>query len=554
MSGEMNVSQTVGELTDHERLAFLLEASRRFGSTLDQSKIYSALQQLVGEAMPLDGLLVSSFDPETEMIRCEYGWSDGQILDVDVFRPIPINPEGKGMQSKVIVTGKAEIFDVQEKVREPNTSYVEVNPEGGPVPVVEGSMSKSAMMVPMILEDRVTGVVQAMSDRPGAYGEEDLRVLEAVVLLMTAAWHHARLYLKAEEDRRLIDRIVQASPDSIYIFDLRTKRSDFSNGQMARMLGYGQAEFKDLELSRFVHPDDCARLPDVWSQFQSLPDGACLETEYRVRNKAGEWRWFLNVDTPFERDEEGAVTRVLGFGLDVTARKAAEDDLEQRVAQRTADLEDAVKELEGFTYGVSHDLRGPLRAISAASMILCEDYIDLLPEEARDHLNRQAQAAKKMGILIDDLLKLSRVGRQELKPERFSLTELAEDVRRELGAADRVVIEPELEAYGDPRLIRFVLLNLIENGLKFSPDGGPVTVAQKDGAIYVADSGIGFDMEYASKLFRPFERLVRDEDYPGTGIGLANAHRIVQRHGGRIWVNSEPGKGTTFFFTLPGKG
>jgi len=546
----MSIAETESGWTDQGRLLFLLEAARQFGSTLDEQRIYASLQRILSEGMPLDGLIVSSIGSDG-LIRCDYAWSDGQVLDTSLLPPVKLNIDGSGMQSRVIVTGKAQIFDVGAKIREPNTSYVQLKAGGSPIPIESESQTKSAIMAPMALEGRVTGVVQAMSDRQSAYSEEDLGVFEAVVLQMTAAWHHARLYRKAEEDRHMIDRIVSTSPDLIYVFDLRTAKSTFSNGQMGRFLGYLPDEFKNLTLQDLVHPDDCARLPDIWNAFQDLPDGETRETEYRVRDKSGTYRWFLNLDTPFERDEQGRVVRILGFGRDVTSRKQLEGELEARVAERTCQLEEAVKELEGFTYSVSHDLRGPLRAISASSMILREDYGESLSEEGLYHLNRQAEAAKKMGALIDDLLKLSRIGRQQLSPTLFDISEAAREVAVELGGVERIEIESGLQAFGDPRLIHFVLLNLMENALKFSPDGGTVRFQRRDGTFLVRDDGIGFDMQYAPKLFRPFERLVRDEDYPGTGIGLANAHRIVTRHGGRIWVESEPGNGSTFFFTLP---
>jgi signal transduction histidine kinase len=128
---------------------------------------------------------------------------------------------------------------------------------------------------------------------------------------------------------------------------------------------------------------------------------------------------------------------------------------------------------------------------------------------------------------------------------------MSRDIAREIGVADRVNVEPDLIAFGDDRLVRFVLLNLIENAVKFSPNGGAIRVGKSGGAFFVADDGIGFEPQYAEKIFKPFERLVRDDEYPGTGIGLANAHRIVKRHGGKIWADAEPGKGATFYFTLP---
>lgn len=663
--------------TDHERIVFLLEAARQFGSTLEEGKLYAALQHLIKDAMPLDGLIVSAFDSATGQINCEYVWSDGQVLDVSQFPPVEWKPDGSGMQSKVILTGKAEIFNVESKVRDANTNYVEVSSTGGPAPVKEEPAAKTAMMVPMILDGKVTGVVQAMSDRPDAYGEDDLTVLEAVVLQMTAAWHHARLYKKAEQDRKFIDRIVGISPDLVYIYNLRQCKSTFSNGKLAQELGYSQQEFQDFELSEILHPDDLAALPDVWSCFESVSDGENIETEFRVQNKAGDWRWFLNRDTPFERDEEGKVISVLGFGRDITSRKMTEqglrdaeeryrlvadtaphivwsampdntidyvnrrwpeffgehidpkshehrssvmhpedgpninrawtkaledgtefeceyrlrrhdgvfrwhlcravpfrneageivrwfgtlfdiqdqketeEELSRRVQQRTAELEAAVEELEGFTYSVSHDLRGPLRAISAASMILREDFSAELPPEAQSHLLRQAEAAKRMSVLIDDLLKLSRIGRQELTPTDFDLSAMCVEVAAEFDEGARVQVEPGMRAYGDPRLIRFVILNLLENALKFSPDGGLVSVGARDDGYFIKDQGVGFEMEYAPKIFRPFERLVRADEYPGTGIGLANVQRILHRHGGRVWAESEPGKGSMFWFTLP---
>ncbi|HVT11521.1 MAG TPA: ATP-binding protein [Fimbriimonadaceae bacterium] len=541
----------IGEWTDRERVELLLEGARQFGNTLDERRIYQSLRELVAGHMPLDGLVVSSFDPDTERINCEYGWADGKELDVSTYPPIAWDRSGGGMQSRVILSGKAEIFNVAQEVKDASTPYVEAGPNGEPKPVSSQPAAKSAMMAPMILEGKVTGVVQAMSDTPDAYSEDDLDVLVALATQMSAAWHHSRLYRQAEERGRMIDRIVGTSPDMIYIFDLRTGQSTFSNGRLARMLGYTEAELKEISLAELVHPDDFARLPDWWAGFQTVDDGEILEHEYRVRSNTGEWRWFLNRDTPFERDAEGKVIRILGLGRDITARKEQEELLERMVAQRTGELEAAVKELEGFTYSVSHDLRGPLRAISGASMILREDFSEALPDEARHLLSRQADAAKRMGALIDDLLKLSRLGRQELNPEWFDFSAMASEVALELRSIDRVTIQEDMEAFGDPRLVKFVLLNLMENAVKFSPDGGPVRILAEGETFSVADEGIGFDMEYAPKIFRPFERLVHDDQYPGTGIGLANAHRIVQRHGGKIWAESEPGKGSTFYFTLP---
>lgn len=243
------------------------------------------------------------------------------------------------------------------------------------------------------------------------------------------------------------------------------------------------------------------------------------------------------------------------------AIKQLNADLERRVAARTAELEAANREMEGFTYTVSHDLRGPLRAIMSSSMILMEDYGDRVEGEERRLLERQASAAKKLGQIIDDVLKLSRLGRAEIHKTTFNLSVLAQEVATEIGGQDaeqRLVlqVDEELTAVGDPQLMKLALQNLLENSLKFAK---PATVAhvrlerriENNRELFtVADDGIGFDQQYVEKIFVPFERLHRDEEYPGTGIGLANVKRIVERHGGKIWAEGHPGVGATFYFTL----
>jgi len=230
--------------------------------------------------------------------------------------------------------------------------------------------------------------------------------------------------------------------------------------------------------------------------------------------------------------------------------------LENRVEERTAELTEAIHELQGFAYTVAHDLRAPLRAIISSSRILHEDFSALLPKEAASELERQAAAATRLGALIDDLLRYARLYRASMDKTIFNLSELAndviEDVRRRIPANGvETVVRSGLMACGDPRMVRLVVENLIENAFKFSPSGGLIEVGEADGVFFVSDQGVGFDMEFAEKIFKPFERLVTEKEFPGTGIGLANASRIVKRHGGNLTVQASPGKGATFFFTLP---
>ena len=232
-------------------------------------------------------------------------------------------------------------------------------------------------------------------------------------------------------------------------------------------------------------------------------------------------------------------------------------ELERRVSERTAELQRLIREAEGFSYTISHDLRSPLRSIVSSSCILMEDYGHLLPEEAKKELQLQASAAKNLAQLIDDLLHLSRLSREQMHIQRLDLAELVLSVAEQLEKDDgsiphKITVQPGLCGYGDPTLIRLVFLNLLQNASKFSPSGSEIRVGQaEDGSYFVEDEGIGFEQRYAEKMFLPFERLVNGSNYPGTGIGLANVKRIIERHNGRVWATS-PGLnlGSTFFFSL----
>ncbi|MEZ0327813.1 MAG: ATP-binding protein [Fimbriimonas sp.] len=239
--------------------------------------------------------------------------------------------------------------------------------------------------------------------------------------------------------------------------------------------------------------------------------------------------------------------------------RALNEELEKRVAERTAELMAANAEMEAFCYSVSHDLRAPLRAIMATSKMLIQDADHKLTDTEKGHLDRQSKAARRLADLIDDLLQLSRLGRADLRLDVVDLSAIAqacsiEVLQRQHHENLQIEVQPGLTAKGDAGLLRIMLENLLENGCKYSPNGGTIQVGsctkKNQTMFFVRDQGIGFDMMYAPKVFRPFERLVRDDEYEGTGIGLAIVKRIVERHEGKIWCESAPGEGATFYFTL----
>jgi len=300
---------------------------------------------------------------------------------------------------------------------------------------------------------------------------------------------------------------------------------------------------------------------------QSLKTGE-FESEWRIRRASdGEIRW-IAASATVSFDEDGRPLRMIGFNTDITDRKRAEEEvrrlnaeLEQRVADRTTQLEAANHELEAFAYSVSHDLRAPLRALDGFSSALISLYHDALDDQGRHYLERIQESSRRMGDLIGDLLDLSRITRRPFEPEHVDLTAIVREIVTELhsqepGRQAEFVIAGNLAVQGDPHLLRIALENLLNNAWKFSGLRSvthiEVGVCEHgaESIFFVRDNGVGFDMAYSDKLFKPFQRLHGMQEFPGTGIGLATVQRIINRHGGRIWAEAAVDRGATFCFTL----
>jgi two-component system, NtrC family, sensor kinase len=261
----------------------------------------------------------------------------------------------------------------------------------------------------------------------------------------------------------------------------------------------------------------------------------------------------------FEDENRRIREELLRKEVEATSARAAQALAESRVVL-VEELERKNKELEAFSYSVSHDLRTPLRSIDGFSKALLDDWADQLDPKGRDYLGRVRAAAQRMGELIDDLLELSRVGRADLRRGRTSLSEIARTVTVELRKSEpdrqiEIEVRGALTADADRRLMKVVLENLLGNSWKFTKKAPAARIefgSDRDGIVYfVRDNGAGFDMTYAERLFQPFQRLHKNADFPGTGIGLATVHRIVDRHGGRVWAEGTVGVGATFYFTVP---
>lgn len=362
-----------------------------------------------------------------------------------------------------------------------------------------------------------------------------------------------RLLRESEASYR---RVLETAHEGIWMVDAEGKTT-YVNLGMAAMLGYAPEEMIGKRLQDYVEVEERAR---VALDLQKQLVGTATQQDFRFLRHDGSFVWTLLSMSPI-RDEAGEFRGVLAMVTDITERKRTEQELDRLVHDRTAELLASNRELEAFCYSISHDLRQPLRAIDGFSRAVVEDLGEQIPSEVKDHLARVRRAANRMSELIDALLMLSRLSRVGMKREKVNLSEMAEAILSDMARADPwradgYVVRKGMTAAGDARLLHIALENLLGNAWKFSMraekpmvEFGTKKVGGKS-CFYVRDNGIGFDMAYSSKLFKPFERLHSESDFNGTGIGLATVARIIDRHGGEIWAEGAEGRGATFYFTL----
>lgn len=372
-----------------------------------------------------------------------------------------------------------------------------------------------------------------------------------------------RKELKVNEKR--FRTIIEKATDAMYLSDFDGNIIDV-NENSCRISGYTREELLKLNLSDMdVLYGDLDKIREL---FQQIVSGENYLFETMLRNKDGS---SLPVEISASVISLDDKLFIIGFARNLTERKRVEEEikklneeLEQRVIQRTAQLEAANAELEAFSYSVSHDLRAPLRSIDGFSNILLEEYSTTLDEEGNRLLKVIISNANRMGGLIDDLLAFSRLSRKEVLLVRINMNDMVSSVYKELvSGADGEMIDFQLQnipdAYGDPSLVRQVWVNLLSNAIKFTAKKPTrkieVTASNEKGEnVYcITDNGAGFDMKYLNKLFGVFQRLHTINEFEGTGVGLAIVRRILLRMNGRIWAEGKVDEGASFYFSLPSK-
>ena len=441
--------------------------------------------------------------------------------------------------------------------------------------------SASIMYVPIRKDEKVLGFLSLQSYTPDAYTKEDLSTLEALADHCGGALERIRAEQENErlnQELRLrleeLQTVFRVAPVGIAVSHDPECRVITGNPAFAALfaidpltsVSFNEPEASQLpfKIMRGGKPVPVSELP---MQVAARKGVTVRDQELEVVRRDGRVLYAYFSASPLY-DDAGRVRGSLGVFVDLTERKGAEaevlrlnQDLERRVKERTAQLEAINKELEAFSYSVSHDLRAPLRSIRGFSEVLLERYSKQLDPTGQEFLRRACQSSQQMETLIEDLLKLSRVSRSDLQRQQVNLSHIADSVAADLKKSDpqRAVdfaIEPGLQTRGDERLLRVALDNLLRNAWKFTSKQprAKIEVGSSKGppqAFFVRDNGAGFDMNYSNRLFGVFQRLHTVSEFPGTGVGLATVQRIISRHGGRVWATGEVDHGATFYFTLP---
>jgi PAS domain S-box-containing protein len=582
------ISHTAELLAANTELETLYHVGQAITAPLQLDVALNTIARCTAEVLGTESAAILLVDQATQTLAVQgaYGLSELAIRGTRVRI-------GESIAGRVVLTGQPTIANDL-----PNNPLF-FNPSA------EQEKFLACASVPLIVGDKIIGTLDGHSKTNRfAFGNHDIEVLQMLASQAAIVIEKARLYQElrmarddlevrvhartaeliaankqlqqeiterqeAESARRRTEaqarRLIESNVIGTIVADLGGEILE-ANDAFLTMVGYTRAELQSGQLRwDTLTPPEYVQL-DERALEELRATGSCSPWEKEYLSKDGGRIPVLVGVAMLEQDPNTCVA----FILDLTEQKQAEmqirglnGDLERRVGERTAELEAVNRELEAFSYSVSHDLRAPLRAINGFSRILLEEYGDRLEPEAQKYLGLVRDNARQMGTLIDDLLNFSRLSRQGLRKDRVLPADIARQVLGDQaleleGRSVEVVVGEMLPCLADAALFKQIFVNLLSNAFKFTRHRAvshvEIGCSRVDGDVvyFVKDNGAGFDMQYANKLFGVFQRLHRAEDYEGTGVGLAIVKRIVQRHGGRVWAEGALDHGATFSFTLTG--
>jgi PAS domain S-box-containing protein len=548
-------------------------------------KLYEVGSSLTAE-LNLDRIVQTVTDAATELSGAQFGAFFYNMLkeDGEAYTLYCISGVPREMFSKFPMPRNTRIFAptfsgerivrLDDVTKDPNFGRNEPyhGMPAGHLPV------RSYLAVPVVSRTgEVLGGLFFGHEKPGVFTESTEKLVAGLAPQAAVAIDNSRLFEAAhisqarlQSQLNFTDALTKSLGEGICAFD-RNRKVIFVNPATTRLLGWNHSELMGRDMAEVfqidANDDDEAVLSslDVWDAV--LHRRRMVEGQNIFVRKDGSSFPASYLVTPFVENE--AVQGVVVTLRDITETRRIQDELErsreeleQRVVERTVNLTAANQELEAFSYSVSHDLRSPLRSIDGFSQALLEDYEDKLDHDGKDSLQRIRAASQKMGRIIDDLLNLSKLTRAQMRTEHIRISEMAQKILEELSSSDKnrqvqTIVQDNLMAVGDSSLLRIALENLLSNAWKFTSKQENARIVfgaeriQGEKVYFVQDNGAGFNMEYGNKLFGAFQRLHQAHEFSGTGIGLATVRRIIHRHGGRIWAESEIGRGAKFSFTLP---
>ncbi len=561
-----------------ETLRFLAESGEVLASSLDYRVTLSSVARLavphladwcavdvLGEGGSIERLAIAHQDPEKVV------WAR------ELQERYPPDPDAPAGVPKVLRTGRPEFLpEITDEMIEASARDEEQ------LRIIHKIGFTSAMIVPLNAAGGTLGAITLVSAESGRrYEPSDLRVAEELARRAALAVDNALLYGRAqrevaergriEEDlhrgERRFRALVQNNSDIISVFDAEGNIL-YQSPSVERILGYGAKDRigENVFESPLVHPDDIDQNREFFIEALANP-GVNVRAEFRRRAADGSWCHIEAVGKNLLDDL--FVEGIIANYRDASERTRDQDqirklneELERRIEERTAQLSEANKELESFSYSVSHDLRAPLRDIGGFAQMLRRRTGSSLDKVSLRYLETILSSVEHAGTLVDDLLAFSRMGRAEMRQTVVDMNGIVGEARSELQLETegrevewKVGVLPDV--HGDPSMLRLVVGNLLSNAIKYTRDRDPAIIEvgsiheERETVFFVRDNGVGFDVKYVSKLFGVFQRLHSTDEFEGNGIGLANVQRIVNRHGGRVWAEGEMGKGATFFFSLP---